>query len=344
MARKSLVLLKNEDQTLPIAKEAHTIAMIGPLADQLPLGGYTWEGYEAGRFQSLLETVRRRAAGQAEVLYAQGCTVSGEIPSGITQAILTASRSKLAVICAGNHLTEGEGRDRSNLSLPGVQAKLIEAVAALGIPTVVVLMNGSAVIMDWADQVGAILEAWYPGEGGAAAITEALFGDLNPGGKLPLTIPYSVGQLPLYYNYKPSGRDTHYFDMTSKPRFPFGHGLSYTTFAYRGLSIEPVSQPEEGWTIRLELENTGSIVGEEVVQLYIHDKVASVARPVMELKGFRRLSLQPGEIQPVVFHLPRRQMGLYDQKLNYVVEPGVFDVMVGSSSADIRLQGLLSVE
>jgi beta-glucosidase len=281
-----------------------------------------------------------------KIQYAQGCTLTGDAKDGIAEAVQAARQCQFAVLCVGNtSQTEGEQRDRANLELLGVQADLIKAVAEAGVPAVVVLINGSAILMSsWIDQVPAVLEAWYPGEAGGTAIAEALFGDANPGGKLPISIPRAMGQLPLYYNTKPSGRINDYVDLSSKPLFPFGHGLSYTTFSYRNLHISPERvNAQQKVLISLEVENTGSRAGDEVVQLYLQDKIASVVRPVKELKGFKRISLKPNEIKRVNYEIDTRQLGLYNVDMEYVVEPGEFEIMVGSSSEDIRLKGILEV-
>jgi len=343
MAREGIVLLKNDGATLPLAKDIKSIAVIGPQADEPRLGGYTWKGYAQGRIVTPLQGIQERA-GDAEVHFAPGCAITGDSEDGFAEALQAAHQSEVALLFVGNSgQTEGEQRDRADLDLPGVQGELIEQVAATGVPTIVVLVNGSAVTMlGWIDQVGAVIEAWYPGEAGGTAIAEVLFGDTNPSGKLPITFPRTVGQLPLYYNYKPSGRIYDYVDLTGKPLFPFGHGLSYTTFTYRNLHIR--LEQKKTVKVSLEVENTGALAGDEVVQLYIHDVVASVARPVKELKGFRRISLQPHEVQEVTFEIPVQQLGLYDASMQYTVEPGKFEIMVGSSSEDIRLTGQLEIK
>jgi beta-glucosidase len=250
----------------------------------------------------------------------------------------------VAVVAVG--ITEGEGYDRSSLSLPGAQEELISAVAATGTPTVVVLMAGSAVTMaPWLDQVAAVLQTWYAGEEGGAAIADVLFGDVNPGGKLPITFPQAVGQVPLFYNHKPTGRADVYADMSGDPLFAFGHGLSYTTFKFDGLAISPKGALGRGGTIDVSVRvtNTGARPGDEVVQLYLRDVVSSVARPVKELRGFRRITLAPGEATTVRFTLSRRDLEFLDESLRPVLEPGVVSVMVGSSSADIRLAGSFTI-
>ncbi|MGA9348510.1 MAG: glycoside hydrolase family 3 N-terminal domain-containing protein [Anaerolineae bacterium] len=343
MAREGIVLLKNEGGTLPLAnEEVKSIAVIGPQADEPRLGGYSWDGYAWERIVTPLRGIQERAR-DVEVRFAQGCAVTGTSKEGFAEAVQAARQSQVAVLFVGNNgQTEGEQRDRANLDLPGVQAELIKQVAATGVPTIVVLINGSAVTMlDWIDRVDAVVEAWYPGEVGGTAIAEVLFGDTNPGGKLPITFPRTVGQLPLYYNYKPTGRIYDYVDLSGKPLFPFGHGLSYTTFTYRNLQIR--LERKKTVKVSLEVENTGERAGDEVVQLYVHDVVASVARPVKELKGFKRISLQPQEAKEVTFEIPVQQLGLYDANLHYTVEPGEFEIMVGSSSEDIRLSGRLEI-
>lgn len=347
MAQEGIILLKNEKETLPIPAGLHKIAVIGPQADDLALGGYTWNGYSSDRFQTPLEAIRLRAGKDISVSFAKGCTITDKIPGGIDQAVKIASQSDFIVLCLGNnHQTEGEQRDRASLDLPGTQPKLVEAVSALGIPIAVVLINGSAISMtDWVDGVGAIVEAWYPGEKGAAAIAEILFGDTNPSGKLPITFPRFVGQLPLYYNYKPSGRITSYVDKAGTALFPFGHGLSYTSFAYQSLQLA-FEAGAEGPTVSatFELTNTGNRPGVETVQLYLHDKVASLARPVKELKSFQRISLSPGETKTITFTLEVQALGMYNHHLHWVVEPGEFEFLIGSSSEDIRLSGSLLVD
>jgi len=242
-------------------------------------------------------------------------------------------------------IEEGEFRDRAFLGLPGHQEELIERVASTGKPTIVILVGGSAITMSrWIDRVGAVVDAWYPGEEGGHAVADVLFGDYNPAGRLPITFPISEGQLPLYYNHKPTGRGDDYLDLTGQPLFPFGFGLSYTTFAYSALAIEPGEiSPSGAATIRCRVKNTGTRVGDEVVQLYVHDVLASVARPVMQLEGFQRLHLEPGEEKEVTFAVGREQLQMLDREMHWTVEPGAFRIMIGASSKDIRLRGELLV-
>jgi beta-glucosidase len=261
----------------------------------------------------------------------------------IDEAVSLASRCDAAVIVAG--IEEGEFRDRANIGLPGRQEELIRRIAAGGKPVVVVLVGGSAVTMsNWIDDVPAVVEAWYPGEAGGTAVAEVLFGSYSPAGRLPVTFPQSVAQLPLVYNHKPTGRGDDYLDLTGKPLFPFGHGLSYTTFEYSAMEISPEEiTPEGSTTVSCLVQNTGGAAGDEVVQMYIRDVTSSTVRPVMELKGFRRISLLPGEAKRVLFRLSSEELSALDQNLAPSVEPGEFTIMIGSSSRDIRLRGTLRV-
>lgn len=255
-----------------------------------------------------------------------------------------AEGAEVAIFVAG--ILKGEGRDRANLNLPGLQEKIIKALADSSIQVVVVLMTGIAITMEsWFKQVPAILQVWYPGEKGGQAVADVLFGDYNPGGKLPITFSRHEGQVPLYYNPKPTGRGWDYVGMSGQPLFPFGHGLSYTKFEYMDLKIHPkIINNEEEITIQAKIRNSGHLAGDEVVQISIHDPVASVARPVKELKGFRRTSLNPGEEKPINFSLRLADLAFLDQKLRLILEPGEVVVMLGSSSSDIRLQGTFRIE
>ncbi|HBD09077.1 MAG TPA: beta-1,3-glucosyltransferase, partial [Syntrophobacteraceae bacterium] len=259
-------------------------------------------------------------------------------------AVAAARNSDVAVIAVG--ITEGEGYDRSHLDLPGDQEQLIKDVAATGTPTVVVLYNGSAVTMaNWIGDVGAVLEAWYPGEEGGNAIADVLFGSYSPGGKLPITFPQYVGQVPLYYNHMPTGRGNDYCDLSGMPLFPFGHGLSYTTFAYNNLRIPPEKiSPGGEVRVRIDIQNTGTRKGDEVVQLYQHIPVASVTRPVLELKSFKRIALAPGEKTTVTFDLGFSELSFLDKQMKLVVEPGTREIKIGSSSQDIRAQATFVVQ
>jgi beta-glucosidase len=283
------------------------------------------------------------STGNARVKLIWDAGVADESRARIDSAVALARRSNTAIVVAG--IEEGEFRDRATLSLPGRQEELIERVAATGKPTIVVLIGGSAITMSrWLEKVGAVLDAWYPGEEGGHAVADVLFGDYNPAGRLPITFPISEGQLPLVYNHKPTGRGDDYVDLTGQPLFPFGFGLSYTTFEYSDLRIEPAEiAPDGAATVRCRVKNTGTRAGDEVVQLYLRDELASVARPVVELAGFQRIHLGPGEERQVTFTLGPDRLRMLDRDLRWVVEPGAFRIMIGSSSKDIRLRGELSV-
>jgi beta-glucosidase len=260
----------------------------------------------------------------------------------IEQAARLAADSEVAIVVAG--IEEGEFQDRASLALPGHQGALIRAVAATGTPTVVVLVGGSAITMPWLEDVGAVVMAWYPGEQGGGAVADVLLGETSPSGRLPITFPIAEGQLPLVYNHRPTGRGDDYVDLTGRPLFPFGFGLSYTTFAYRDLTLTPDTLAAgDTAVVRLRVRNTGDRLGHEVVQLYIHDVLSTFARPVLQLVGFTRVRLAPGEEREVAFELGPEQLAVLDGELEPVVEPGTFRVYAGASSRDLRLRGELIV-
>ncbi len=377
IARKSLVLLKNDGPVLPLSSDLGSIAVIGPNADapRHMVGDYAYASMadimdggpqppDKTRYPeklppmvTVLGAIRRQVSASTQVRYAAGCDFSASSREGFAEATELARASEAVVLVMGGRsgqmeaCTGGECRDSANLGLPGVQEELVQAVvsAAAGKPVVLVLMDGRpAAIPALVEQIPAILEAWLPGEEGGPAVAEALFGQINPGGKLPVTFPRSAGQVPIFYAHKPSaGRSypyNNYVDESAKPLFPFGHGLSYTHFEYSDLQIGPARVGAEGQvTISLTVANTGEREGDEVVQLYLHDLYASVTRPVKELKGFRRLTLAPGQKQTLSFVVSAAQLAFYDRKMQYVVEPGEVDVLVGSSSDDIRLNGRFEI-
>jgi len=283
------------------------------------------------------------STGNARVKLVWDAGIRDDWRARIDSAVSIARRSDVAIVVAG--IEEGEFRDRASLALPGHQEALIRAVAKTGTPTVVVLVGGSAITMPWLGDVGAVIDAWYPGEVGGTAVAEALFGDVNPAGRLPMTFPIAEGQLPLRYNHKPTGRGDDYLDLTGQPLFPFGFGLSYTTFEYSDLAIQPSTLGTSGSaTISFVVKNTGRTAGDEVAQLYIRDVLASVARPVMQLAGFQRVHLGPGESKTVSVPLSNESLRMLDRDMRWVVEPGVVRIMVGSSSKDIRVRGELTVQ
>ncbi len=283
------------------------------------------------------------STGNAHVKLVWDAGIVDDHRPAIDSAVSIVRQSDVAVIVAG--IEEGEFRDRASLRLPGYQEQLIQEVAVTGKPLVVVLVGGSAITMGpWLDRVDAVLDVWYPGEEGGHAVAEVLFGDADPGGRLPITFPVAEGQLPLVYDHLPTGRGDDYLDLTGHPLFPFGFGLSYTTFEYSALAIEPLVMGPHGTAlVRCRVRNTGSRAGDEVVQLYIRDVLASVARPVMQLEGFRRVHLAPGEETELTFPLSTEHLRMLDRDRHWVVEPGTFRVMVGASSQDIRLRGELTV-
>ncbi len=261
----------------------------------------------------------------------------------LDEAVAVAKSCDATIVVAG--LEEGEFRDRANLGLPGDQVEMIRRIAETGKPVVVVIIGGSGVTMDpWIDRVDAVLDAWYPGEAGGNAVADVLFGDVNPGGKLPITFPKSVAQLPLYYDHKPTGRGDDYYDMTGKPAFPFGFGMSYTSFAYDSLGITPSEIKTDGSVhVHCTVKNTGKVAGDEVVQLYIRDMESSTVTAIRALKGFRRIHLEPGASMDVGFDIAPEQIAILDESMRSRVEPGEFRVMVGSSSRDIRVRGFFRV-
>ena len=342
-AREATVLLKN-DGILPLPKDLKSMAIIGPNGDEVRLGGYSGYGVKV---VTPLKGIKNKVPKDTQVYFAQGCKLTGSSKEGFEEAIKIAKKSNVAILFVGNsEETEGEGKDRCNLDLPGVQEDLIKEICDTGTPVVVVLVNGSAITMSkWIDTVQAVVEAWYPGEEGGNAIADVLFGDYNPAGRLPITFPKTVGQLPLYYNHKPTGRGYDYVDLRGKQAlFPFGYGLSYTEFEYSNLKINPEKiNSGEKVNISVDVKNIGRYKGDEVVQLYIHDAVATIAKPVKELKRFKRITLEPEKKKAVNFILLSQDLVSYDINMNLGVEPGIFEVMIGSSSEDIRLKGSFEV-
>ena len=262
----------------------------------------------------------------------------------IQQAVNTARTSDLAVIVAG--IEEGEFRDRARLNLPGHQEELVRQVAAAGKPVVVIIVGGSAVTMsNWLDQVSGVLDVWYPGEVGGTAVADVLFGDYNPAGRLPITFPVFEGQLPLYYDHKPTGRGDDYMNLTGQPLFPFGYGLSYTDFEYSNLEFDKSEMgPADSTMVHCTVKNIGKTGGDEVVQMYVRDEIASLAQPIIALKGFKRIHLDPGEEKTIDFPIGFEALKMLDRSMNWVVEPGEFRIVIGSSSKDIRLRGILKVQ
>lgn len=366
-AREGIVLLKNEafqgknTKILPLSKNIKSIAVIGPNADdeKNQLGDYTSE-VVLQDITTVLEGIQNKI-GKSKVNYVKGCEVIGEDNLEIEKAVQAAKKSEIAIVVVGENEWQkegkkgnsGEGYDVATLELTGHQMELVQKVQATGTPTVVVLINGRALAIPWIDEnVPGIIEAWIPGEKGGEAVADVLFGDVNPGGKLPVTFPRHAGQLPVYYNHKPSksywlndGWGNSYADLKeSGPLYEFGFGLSYTTFEYDNLEFSAKSIGEYGKTkVSCRIKNTGEMVGTETVQLYIRDKISSVVRPVKELKGFEKIKLEPGESKTVSFEIGHKELKMLDKDLHWVLEPGEFEIMIGSSSEDIRLKEVLNV-
>jgi beta-glucosidase len=360
-ARKAITLLKNAGGIAPLdLNKIETIAVIGPNADRQLLGGYSGQ---PRYYTTVLQGIRNRAGG-VHVLYHEGCkiTIGGSwhqdevVPSdpaedrrSIAEAVEIAKQADVVILAVGgNEQTSREGwalnhlGDRASLDLVGRQDELIDAIAATGKPVIAFLFNGRPLsIRNLAEKAQAIFECWYLGQETGQAVAEVLFGDINPGGKLPITIPRSVGHLPAYYNYKPAARRGYLFDDIS-PLYAFGFGLSYTTFRFSEPKLtKAVIRKNESTAVRVDVTNTGKVPGDEVVQVYIRDKVSSVTRPVKELKGFGRITLEPGETATVTFDIKPEHLAFYDINMEYVVEAGEFEIMIGNSSRDWDLQKVL---
>jgi beta-glucosidase len=382
VAARSLVLLKNRAATLPLKKDVRTIAVVGPLADdpRAIIGSWSGDGRPQDSV-TLLQGIKAKVSPRTRVLYEKGVVIEGRGVFGnyhapppnpsaaggtnvaaagdidparlattpterdsIERAVRAARDADVVVVAVGETADmSGEAASRTSLDLPGRQLELLQAIHETAKPYVVVLMNGRPLSVNWvAENAPAILETWFAGTRGGEAIADALFGDYNPGGKLPVTFPRSAGQAPLYYNQTATGRPptiekytSKYLDVPVEPLYPFGHGLSYTTFRLSSLRLSAPRIPASGSVdVSVDVENTGQREGDEVVQLYIRDLVASRVRPVKELKGFRRVTLQPGERRSLTFKLTPAELGFYNDLMRFVVEPGAFKLMAGRSSAD----------
>jgi len=344
--REAIVLLSNRDGFLPLDRtRIKSVAAIGPQAERPEYGNYFGARPAC---VSPLEGLRKKLGVGAEVVFAQGCgVVEPANPADIAQAADAAKRADVAILFLGtNGRVEAEGRDRVDLGLPGAQEQLLQAVHQANPKTVVVLMNAGPLSVKWAkENVPAILAAWYPGEEGGTAIADVLFGDTNPGGRLPYTVYESVEQIPPQSEYDITKGFTYMY-FTGRPLFAFGHGLSYTEFRYSNLRVAPEAiSAESTATVSVEVQNIGKRTGDEVVQLYVHDVECRVKRPIKELRGFERVTLKPGERKTVTFKLPAANLAFYDVgKHDFVVEPGAFDLLLGSSSEDIRLNTSLAVK
>jgi beta-glucosidase len=362
--REGIVLLKNERNLLPLKKNLKSIAVIGPDAENLmnQLGDYSPHKV-LQHVVSILEGIKAKSGPETNVVVVKGCGVLGSDKSGFGEATRAAKSADVAIVVVGENQgqndvdedkdppTDGEGHDVASLDLTGVQEDLVRAVYETGTPTVVVLVNGRPLSTRWtAEHVPAIVEAWRPGERGGETVADVLFGDYNPSGRLAITIPRHVGQLPAYYNYKPAKaywmRDLKrgYVDMPATPLYPFGYGLSYTQYGYSNVRIDPPQIHTEGTAqVSVEVKNTGDRAGTETVQLYVHETTGPVATPVKQLRGFERVDLKPGETKTVTLTLTPEDLQLLDRDMHWRVVPGDFEIMVGKSSEDLPLKGVLKV-
>ncbi len=368
-AREGIVLLKNEGNLLPLKETVKTIAVIGPNADNAPnlFGDYSAQ-VVLQHVDTILDGIKSKVSSATRVVYVKGCAINDQDRRGFEQAVQAAKGADVAVLVMGEQsrregddakglpaATDGEGYDVASLDLTGVQEDLVKAIQATGTPTVLVLVNGRPLSIRWeAEHVPAILEAWEPGERGGEAVADVLFGDYNPSGRLAITIPRGVGQLPAYYNYRPwksywiNGGWTHtngYVDMPGTPLYPFGYGSSYTQFQYSNLRVEPSKIRTEAEThVSVDVENTGKRAGVDLPQLYIRERFTPVATPVEQLRGFERVALDPGQKKTVTFMLGPEDLKLLNKDMHWVVVPGTFDIMIGQSSTDIKAKGMLEVE
>ena len=363
VARQGTILLKN-DGLLPLSKNIKCIAVIGPNADVMynQLGDYT-APQERKEVTTILDGIRQAVSPSTQVTYVKGCAIRDTTQTDIEACIKAARSADVVVIAVGGSSARdfktkyistgaatvsdsenqvlsdmdcGEGYDRSTLCLLGDQEKLIKAIAAIGKPMVVIYIQGRPLNMNLAaEKSQALLTAWYPGEQGGAAIADILFGDYNPAGRLPVSVPRSEGQLPLFYS---QGKYRNYVEGEAAPLYPFGYGLSYTNFTYSNLELTPGNNKDNFQTVSCTVTNTGNRDGEEVVQLYIRDKVSSVVTAPIQLKAFKRIALKKGESRKITFTLGEKELGLYNKDMKFVVEPGDFKVMIGSSSDNIKLE------
>ena len=356
IAAKSVVLLKNEKNILPLSKDTKTIAFIGPLVKEHKqnMGFWAVELPELDYDKQVVsqwEGVQNKVSSSTKLLYAKGCEIEGDNKDGFAEAIAVANQADVVILSIGERADmSGEAKSRSNIHLPGVQEELVKAIQATGKPVVVLINAGRPLVFNWtADNVPAIAYTWWLGSEAGNAIADVLFGDYNPSGKLPMSFPREEGQIPIYYNHFNTGRPapnetafnyvSAYTDLKNSPRFPFGYGLSYTTFEYSDLKLSKNKiKSTEGIAVSLNVKNSGKVAGEEVVQLYLRDKVGSVVRPIIELKDFQKIKLNAGETKTIKFIIDKEKVSFYNAALQWIAEPGDFDLMIGSSSSDIRLK------
>lgn len=353
VAAKSIVLLKNDKQILPLSKETKTIAFIGPMVKPKRINHGFWavdlKDVDSTYIVSQWEGLQNKVGKKTKLLYARGCGVEDMSKAGFQEAIDAANQADVVILSIGERWNmSGEAKSRSNLQLPGVQEDLIKELQKTGKPIVILINAGRPLIFNWtADNMPTIVYTWWLGSEAGNAIADVLFGDYNPSGKLPMSFPRTEGQIPIYYNHFSTGRPSinedkvyksAYIDLPNSPKFPFGYGLSYTSFSYGDLKLSKNKMKDtETLEVSMTLTNTGKLAGEEVVQLYLQDKFGSVVRPIIELKDFQKVKLQPGETKTLTFVIDNEKLAFYNQALEFKSEPGTFNLMIGSSSSDIRL-------
>lgn len=352
VAARSIVLLKNENNLLPLSKNLKTIAFIGPLVKEVKQNKGYWDievpGVDSNFIVSQWEGLVNKVGVNTRLLYAKGCEIEGSDKSGFMEAVKIAKKSDVVILSIGERRDmSGEGHSRSNIDIPGVQEELLKELLATGKPVVVLINAGRPLVFNYtADNAPAILYTWWLGSEAGNAIADVLFGDYNPSAKLPITFPRSVGQIPIYYSHFNTGRpvsshdfpNTSYIDLSVDPKYEFGYGLSYTTFKYSDLKLSSNKMfPDEKIVVSLIVCNTGKYAGEEIVQLYLRDKVGSIARPVKELKDLKKIALKAGESKTITFTIDKEKLSFFNQQLQWVAEPGDFELMIGASSEDIRL-------
>lgn len=352
MAKKSIVLLKNDNHLLPLSKQTKKIALIGPFAKAKPdnngFWSYDWPD-DTARISSLWEGVQKKVQADTKLVYAKGCNINDTVRTGFAEAVAAATEADIVIISVGEARDmSGEAKSRSSIQLPGVQEDLIKAVMATGKPVVVMISAGRPLIFNWtADHVPAIVYTWWLGTEAGNAMADVLFGDYNPSGKLPMSFPRTEGQIPIYYNYYNTGRPatsdsdrfyrSAYIDLSIHPKYPFGFGLGYSKFEYSEIRLSKKQfKPGEKMDAIVTVRNTGEYDGEEVVQLYIRDITGSVVRPVKELKGFQKILLKKGEAKEIRFTIGADDLRFYNDKLQYIYEPGEFTLFIGGSSADVK--------
>jgi beta-glucosidase len=352
IAAKSIVLLKNEKQLLPLAKNIKTLALIGPfikaVSDNNGFWSYDWPD-DSARIVTTWDGIKNKMSGDTKLLYAKGCNINDNSQAGFAEAVSIAGQADVVIIQVGEARDmSGEAKSRSNIHLPGVQEELIKAISATGKPVVVLINAGRPLVFNWtADHVPAILYTWWLGTEAGNAIADVLFGDQGPSGKLPMSFPLTEGQIPVYYDHYNTGRPalndsdrlyrSAYTDLSIYPQYPFGFGLAYTKFEYSDIRLNKKTiTAKDKLEVSITLKNTGNYDGEETVQLYIRDMVATVVRPVQELKGFQKIFLEKGESKELTFTLTVNDLKFYNDQLQWIYEPGAFTVMLGGNSAEVK--------